>query len=478
MRALLLRQPYERQVLVIYVAAIFMTVIDATMVNVALPRMAEQFGVEPNRAEWVAIGYLLAVATVIPAAGWLGDRFGTRRIFLIALTAFTATSLLCGSAQSLDQLVAARVAQGLGGGLILPIGSAMLFRAFPLNRRATAAAAVLSVAVLAPALGPLIGGVIVDQASWRWIFLINLPIGAVALVLAAASLREEIQEDPGRLDLLGLVLSGGSVGLLLYTMSIGPDRGWTSPTVLGLAALGVAGLVAAVVTELRVEQPALALRLFRDRLFRDMNLASSMIYAGFFGQMFVLPIYLQSLRGYSAATSGLVQSPQALGVLVISNLVGQRAYRTIGPRRLMVWGTLVAAAATLAFGRFDLETSLYVVALAGFVRGLAMGLVFISIQTAVYATTSHADTGRATSLFSTQRQISYAGGTALAATVLTAGLHGLGGDAPAADRLGAHQWAFAALGLVMLPGALLSTRLRDEDVADTMTVEPTAVGTG
>ncbi len=474
----MLALPYERQVLVIYIVAIFMTVIDGTMVNVALPTMAEEFGVDASDVEWIAVGYLLAVATVIPAAGWLGDRFGTKRVFLVSLAAFTVVSLLCGAAQSLDQLVVFRVLQGLGGGLMAPVGAAMLYRAYPMSQRATAATAVLSVAVIAPALGPLLGGILVDQASWRWIFLINIPIGAVGLVLAAASLREELHDEPGRLDLLGLVLSGGSIGVLLYTMSIGPERGWTSPTVLALAAVGVAAFGAAIVTELSVEQPALLLRLFRDRLFRDVNIAAALIYAGFFGQIFVLPIYLQSLRDFSAFQSGLVQSPQAFGVFLISNLAGRRAYRVIGPRRLMTVGTAVAAGITCSFALVDLDTPLPAIAALSFGRGLAMGLVFVSIQTAVYATTSLADTGRATSLFNTQRQISFASGTALAATVLAASLGGLSDSAPAVDRLAAHQHAFLAVGLIMIPGILVSWFIRDDDVAETRGLTPVAAAAG
>ncbi len=465
---------YRNRVMVVYILGVFMTVIDGTMVNVALPTLAEEFDVASTDIEWVAVGYLLALAAVIPAAGWLGDRFGTKRVFVTALTVFVAMSLLCGTAQSLAQLVMFRVLQGLGGGMLVPIGSAMLFRAFPLEERAKAAVGVLSVAVVAPAIGPLVGGLLVDEVTWRWIFYINGPIGALAIGLAVAWLREETQPEPGRFDLAGFVLSAAGVSLVLYALSIGPEEGWVSPPVLAIGLAGIAALIALVVVELTVDEPMLALRLFRDRLFRTVNIASSMVYAGFFGLIFVLPLYLQTLRGFSAFESGLAQSPQALGVFLVSNLLGRRLYRSVGPRRLMVVGSAVTATITGLYGAAGLDTPLGAVAALSLARGLAVGMVFVSIQTSVYATTSNADTGRATSLFNTQRQFSYAFGVALAATVIAAGLADVGGDAaPAADRLGAYRWGFLACGLVMAPAAIVSWFIRDDDVAATRGLTPT-----
>jgi EmrB/QacA subfamily drug resistance transporter len=467
MREWIGRMPYERQILVVYILAVFITVIDGTMVNVALPKMAEDFGVAANEAEWVAVGYLLAVAAVIPAAGWLGDRFGSKRIFIVALTVFTIMSVVCGLARTLDQLVVFRLLQGLGGGALVPIGSAIVFRAYPLERRSTAAAAVLSVAVVAPALGPMLGGVLVDQASWHWIFFINLPIGAAAIAFASFVLREDRDDDAGPFDLAGLVLSGGSVSLLVYTLSVGPERGWTSGYVLGLGGLGAAMFVVMVMVETRRRYPMLALRLFADRHFRNVNLSASMLYAGFFGQILVLPIYLQSLRGFSATTSGVVASATPVGVFLVSNLVGKRSYAAFGPRRLMSVGGLAAALISCAYVFVDLDTSLWTLAGMGFARGLAMGFVFLAIQTAVYATTSVADTARASSVFNTQRQVAYASGAALGATVITSGLRGIPDAAPAIERLPPYQGAFLAVGLVMLPAVFTSQLIRDDDVAET-----------
>ncbi|MFK8026165.1 MAG: MDR family MFS transporter [Ilumatobacter sp.] len=459
---------YRYRVMVVYIAGLFMTIIDGTIVNVALPTLAREFGVSSTDIEWVAVSYLLALAAIIPAAGWLGDRFGTKRMFLVALSVFVLASGLCGAAPTLPLLIAARILQGLGAGLITPIGSAMLFRAFPLEERSTATVGVLSVAVVAPAIGPVLGGVIVDNIDWRWIFYVNLPIGIFALALAAAWLREEEGGEAGRLDLGGLVLSATGVSLLIYTLSTGPENGWLATPTLATGAIGVAAIVSLVFVELRIERPMLQLRLFSDRLFRVINISSSMVYAGFFGWIFVLPLYMQTLRGLTATQSGLVQAPQAVAIFIVSNLIGRRLYRVVGPRRLMIVGITMTATATASFALADLDTPLWQIAAGSFVRGASVGMVFVSIQTAVYATVSNAETGRATSVFNTQRQISFAAGVALAASVIAANVSAVGGDAaPAIDRLSAYQWGFLAMGLVMLPAAVTSWFVHDGDVAAT-----------
>ncbi len=463
----------------VYIVGLFMTIIDGTVVNVALPTLADEFGVSSTDIEWISVAYLLAFASVIPAAGWMGDRFGTKRVFVGALAVFVAASGLCGAAPSLGALVAFRVLQGLGAGLITPIGSAMLFRAFPLEERSTATVGVLSVAVVAPAIGPVLGGVLVDNTSWRWIFYVNLPIGALALALAVLWLVEQREETTTTLDWRGLLLSAAGVSLLIYSLSTGPENGWLDPGTLAAGLIGVTALVTLVVVELRAEHPLLQLRLYQDRLFRVVNISASTMYAGFFGWIFVLPLYMQTLRGFSATESGLAQAPQAMAVFIVSNLLGKRVYRVVGPRRLMIVGSVLTAVFTGGFVLVDLDTPLWQIATGSFLRGASVGLVFVSIQTAVYATTSLADTGRATSVFNTLRQVSYALGVALAATVISARLSSAGGDTAAAiDRLPAYQWGFLAMGLLMLPTAIASWFIVDDDVAATrgLTPAPASVG--
>ena len=464
---------YRYRVMVVYIFGLFMTIIDGTIVNVALPTLAREFDVPSTDIEWVVVVYVLSLAAVIPAAGWLGDRYGTKRIFIVALTLFVVSSGLCGAAPNLEALVAFRIVQGLGAGLITPIGAAMLFRAFPIEQRSTATVGVLSVAVVAPAIGPVLGGILVDNTSWRWIFYVNLPIGAIGLWLAAMWLREERQDDPGRLDVRGAVLSAYGVSALVFALLTGPDNGWLSPITLLIGISGALAIAALVRIELSLEQPLLQLRLFTNRMFRTMNIASTMVYAGFFGWIFVLPLYMQALRDFSATQSGLAQAPQAVAVFIVSNLIGKRLYRNVGPRRLMIVGTAATALSTGIFVLADLTTPLWLLGTGAFLRGASVGMVFVSIQTGVYATISLAETGRATSLFNTSRQISAALGLAVAATVISALVSSAGGEAaPAEDRLGAYQWGFLAMGLMLLPATIASWFINDDDAAATRGLAP------
>jgi EmrB/QacA subfamily drug resistance transporter len=468
------RLKYEHIVAVVFVLGFFMEILDTTIVNVALPTLSREFGVGASSIEWVVVGYLLSLAVWIPASGWIGDRVGTKRTYLFAIAMFTVASALCGQAHSLAELVAFRVLQGVGGGMMTPVGTAMLFRAFPPERRARASTVLVIPTVMAPALGPVVGGLLVTEASWRWIFYVNVPIGVAAFVFGALFLREHTEETAGPFDRAGFVLSGAGLALVLYALSEGPMHGWRSVEVVTAGILGLVAFALLAVVELRKRAPMLALRLLADRMFRNANLASLFSYASFSGFIFILPLFLQNLRGLSALESGLTTFPQAIGVMVSSQLAG-RLYPRVGPRRMMVFGMFGAAATVSAFTLVDLTTSLWWIRALMFTRGAFMAFAFIPLQAATYATITPADTGRATAIFSTQRQVAAALGVATLATVLAtstqqhlASLGVASAVVVSAAEVSAFHEVFLAASLLALLGACVSLLVRDEDAARTM----------
>jgi EmrB/QacA subfamily drug resistance transporter len=481
-RAGLGRVPYQHLVAVAFVFGVFMDILDTTVVNVALPTLAREFHAGDGTIEWVVTGYLLSLAVWIPASGWIGDRFGTKRTYLFALGMFTVASALCGAAWSIESLIAFRVLQGVGGGMLTPVGTAMLFRAYPPAERARASSVLAVPTVLAPALGPIIGGLIVTHASWRWIFYANLPIGVLGFVFTALFLKEHVEPTAGRFDKAGFALSASGLALILYSLSQSP-KGWTSAQVLGTGLAGLAAFALLVVVELRVAEPMLDLRLLRDRLFRTASAVSFAMLGSFLGLMFLMPLFLQELRGLSAQESGFTTFPQALGVMFVARFVGGRLYPVVGPRRLLVLGLSILSLANFLFVLIDLQTSLWWIRGLMFFRGFGIGFAFVPMQTITFATIQPADTGRASSLSSTIRQVGAAVGVATFATVLATRTPGaysnVGESSPAAiaGRLHAFHDGFVAAAAFAALGIIVAWRVRDEDAANTRApLDTAAVG--
>ncbi len=454
---------YKKATVAVFVLALFVQILDGTIINVAIPTLAEAFEVSDADIDRAIISYLVSLAVFIPASGWLADRFGSRRVFILALTVFTVASVLCAAAQSLGQLVAFRLLQGAGAGVMGPLGAAILYRAFPQSERARPATAVMGVAVIAPATGPVIGGAIIQSLSWRWIFLVNLPIGLVAGIVGLAVIRDFRVEARARFDLAGFVLAGLGLGATLFGVTVAKDEGWTSPIVLGTVGVGLASLAALPAVERRVEAPLLKLDLFRAPIFRSISITAFPLYAAFIGPVFLLPVYLQSLRGFDALETGLATFPQALGVMVSSQVGGRHLYRRLGPRRMLLGGLAGAFVIGLLMARLDMGSSLWTVRALMFGRGFALGFGFIAIQTSIYAQTSVEDTAQATSLFSANRQSAPAFGVALAAGVLAATATNA-----AEPELADFQLSFGVLALVFVPAMIAALFVRDEHAAATL----------
>jgi EmrB/QacA subfamily drug resistance transporter len=482
------RLEYKWRVAIVFLFGLFMALLDQTIVNVALPTFAREFAAPPTTIEWVVTGYLLSLAVFIPVSGWAGDRFGTKRTFMFALAAFTLGSALCASSWSIHSLIAFRVFQGVGGGMLTPVGMAMLFRAFPPSERAQAGAVLAIPMVMAPASGPVLGGYLVEYQSWHWIFAINIPIGIVGLLVTALLLREERQENPGRLDMPGFVLASAGLATVMYALAEAGTRGLDDTRVLLFGLVGIAILSVFTFIELRAEQPMIDLRLFRDKLFRAGNAVSYVSFAGFAGALFLLPLLLQAEMGLSPLQSGLTTFPQAIGVAMMAQPAG-RLYPYVGPRRMMALGLVGATLATIAFLSIDLNTNQWWIRGIMLFRGWSFAFTMIPLQVAVFATIRSEDTGRATAIFNAGQQVGASFGVAILATALSNRFLHYGATLGSpATRFGAllafHDAFVPAIALAALGIVLTALLIDDKEAAGTMrqaavpatSEEPAAVG--
>ena len=447
----------------VYVAAMLMNTLDATIVNVALATLGREFDVPATSTEAVVVGYLVSLAVFIPASGWLGDRFGTKRVFLAALALFVLASALCGQAQSLEQLVAFRVLQGAGGGLLTPVGMAMLYRTFPPAERVAVGRILMFATILGPASGPVIGGLLIENLSWRWAFYVNIPVGLVAFAVGLLFLREHREPESGRFDLPGFVLGGAGLGLVMYALSEGAQRGWTSVPIVATGVMGCVALIAFVVVELRVPAPMVQLRLLRNTLFRTTLTVAFFASAGFIGTLFLVPLFLQEVRGASPLDAGLTTFPEAVGVIVSTQIVAQ-LYPRVGPRRLMAGGLVWMATAIALLGVLGIAGDPWLIRALMFGVGFGMAYVFLPNQAASLATISRADTGRATTFTNIQRQVGAALGVATLSSVLAAA----GSAAADAVDPAAYRAAFFFAAGFALIGSLLALRVPDAEAAETM----------
>jgi len=452
---------------VVFVAAMFISILDATIVNVALPTIGRDFNVSATAVDSISIAFLVSLAVFIPASGWLGDRLGGKRVLLAAIAVFTAASALCGLAHSLGELVAFRILQGAGGGMLAPVGMAMLYRVFPPAERIRASAILTVPTTFAPALGPVLGGLLVTDLSWRWVFYVNLPIGVAAFAFGAIFLEQAAQAHPGRFDLAGFLLSGLGLGLLMYGVSEGPDLGWGQTKVLAAIAAGAVLLAAMVVVELRSPAPMVDLRLLGNRLFRSGNGVMVLASVAFLGTLYAISLYYQDGRGLSALGSGLSTFPEAFGVMGGAQLASRWLYPRLGPRRHITIGLIGTAVSIGLLALLGPQTSLWWPRLLMFTLGLSMAQVFVPVQAASFATITPAATGRAATMFNAVRQLGGAIGVAVLTTVivLVGPVHLVAGHA--VPNLAAYRVAFLVAAAISLSAVACSLSIHDADAAAT-----------
>lgn len=384
------------------VVGVFMVILDTTVVNVAFPTLQREYGAPITDAQWIVSLYVLVLGVTTPLAGFLADRFGVKRMYLLGLGLFVAGSAACGLAPTLPALIAGRILQGIGGGITQPSGTALLYRAFPPSAIGRAFGYFGLALLVAPAAGPVLGGWLVDHGLWRWIFFLNIPVGLAGLVAGRAWLAEWRLPEAPALDWRGLALSTLGFGALLAAAGEGRQLGLTDPVVVSLLGAGALALGALWLHARRVEHPILELRLFAQPVFAAANLVGWIGVVGLFAAQFLLPLYLELLRGLSPGEVGLLLLAQPLAAAVASPLAG-RLYDRIGPRPLAVSGFLALTLSTWGLVGLSTTSSLGLIRFLLVLRGFAFGLTIQTTFTTALAVVPRERVARASALISSTR---------------------------------------------------------------------------
>jgi len=443
--------------LVVILGAI-MSILDTTIVNVALATLGRDLHAGISQIQWVVTGYMLSLAAVIPVTGWAAERFGAKQVYLVSLALFTGASALCGLAGSSTELIAFRVLQGVGGGMILPVGQLMMAQAAGPERMGRVMSIVAVPAMLAPILGPTIGGLIVDNISWRWIFYVNVPIGAIAVI---AALRTLPRVQPGRgmtLDVRGLALMSIGLPLLTYGLAeVGSTGTFTSVKVVLPLLAGLALIALFAVHALRIPHPLLDLRLYRRPTFSSASVAMFCLGAALFGGMVLLPLYWQGVRHESVVDTGLLTAPQGLGMALVMPLAGKLTDR-LGGGPLALLGVTVTALATIPFGLVGAHTSVASLSVTMLVRGMGIGFAFMPAMAAAFASLDRSELPQATPQLNVLQRVGGSIGTAVLAVVLQRALVGVHTLDGAASAYGTAFWASAAMTAAAIIPCLILVR--------------------
>jgi len=403
--------PFPWAALFILVLGPFMGILDSSIVNVALPRMMAIFGVAADDIQWVLTSYLLVSGVVVPVTGYLGDRFGYKRVYLITLIIFTVGSGLCAMAWNNNSLVAARVIQAVGGGMMMPISMAMLFRIIPRERMGMAMGMWGIAAMAAPAIGPTLGGYLVDAFSWRHVFTINLPVGVIAVFLSMLALEETPSNPKLRFDLMGFILSTTGCFFLLLALSKGQDWGWDSYSIVSLSIAAFFLLVLFIVWELYFPQPMLDMRLLKNPILTISLVSTSIMTVGLFAGVFLIPIYAQNLMGLTPMETGIMMLPMAIVSGIMMPISG-RLFDKIGAMPLGIVGVTIIAITTYHLHTISLDTSFRWVQVMLALRAVGLGMIMMPLTTAGMNTLPPALSGRASALNNLFRQISASFGVA------------------------------------------------------------------
>jgi EmrB/QacA subfamily drug resistance transporter len=436
--------------LVVVLGAI-MTILDTTIVNVALDTLAHELHASITGIQWVVTGYMLALAAVIPLSGWAARRFGIKQVWITSLVLFTAGSALCGVAQSTTELIVFRVIQGIGGGMVMPVGQMMLAQAAGPKRMGRVMSIIGVPMMLAPVFGPTIGGLILQNLSWRWIFYVNVPIGIAAVIAGLRALPATHRQPTEHLDVLGLALMCPGLPLIIYGLAeVGTGGSFGSTKVLVPAAIGLVLMVLFGFHAMRAKRPLLQLHLYRRPTFASASLVTFMLGAALFGSMILLPLYWQSVRHVSVIDTGLLVGPQGLGTALMLPLVGRLTDR-YGGGIFALAGVALTAVTTLPFAFIGAHTSIVYLEFALLLRGFGLGMAMMPAMTAAFASLKHEEVSDATPQLNVLQRVGGSFGTAILAVVLQRALTGSHTLAGAASGYGTAFWWSIVMLAVALP---------------------------
>ncbi|TSE00486.1 DHA2 family efflux MFS transporter permease subunit [Skermania sp. ID1734] len=396
-----------------------MSILDMTVVSVAIPTFQSEFHTTYAIAAWAMTGYTLALATVIPLTGWAADRFGTKRLYILALVLFVLGSVLCSTAWDIESLIGFRVIQGLGGGMLMPLGMTIMTHAAGPQRVGRVMAVLGVPMLLGPISGPILGGWLIESASWHWIFLINVPIGIVALIAAITLLPSDDPSPSESFDFLGMLLLSPGLALFLFGVSSIPEMGTiASARVLVPAAIGLVLMVSFVFHALRTVHPLIDLHLFRNRNLTVAVITMTLFAIAFFGAGLLIPSYFLQVRGQSTLHAGLMVAPQGLGAMLTMPVAGKLVDK-IGPGKIVLFGITLIGIGMAVFTQVGADTSYAVLLGALFVMGLGMGATMMPIMTAALQTLTHQEVARGSTLMNIINQTGGSIGTATMSVILT-----------------------------------------------------------
>jgi MFS transporter, DHA2 family, multidrug resistance protein len=426
----------------------FMVVLDTTIVNVSLPHIAGNLSVTIEESTWALTSYLAANAIILPMTGWLATYFGRRRLLLVAVAGFTLASILCGASTSLTLLILWRIVQGATGGVMQPLSQAIMLEAFKPEDRGKAMAFFGVGIVVAPVLGPVLGGWLTDNYSWRWVFYVNLPIGIISFLMLKRHVFDPpyLRRERTGIDYWGIGLLAVGIAALQVGLDQGQQEDWfSSPMIRTMIATAVGCIVGFIIYALYARDPVVDIRLFKEPTYATGVLLTTVMSFGLYGSMVLMPVLLQGLLGYPSLQAGLAMAPRGLGSFIIMPVVGIVMNR-IDPRKLIGAGFLVNALSLFWMSGLNLQAGFWDIFWPQFVQGMGMSLVFVPLTTVAMDRTARRDMGHATSLLNLLRNIGGAVGIAAMQTIL------------ARDRqehynvIGAHVHPYAASTQAMIQG--------------------------